>query len=382
MKSLNIFSLLIISIISTSCLFSSEKEVNQQHYNGYNDQVIDDDVVDEKRNDNAINNTPNIPKGVKYFESIDKSTGLVSSRYPFPSNWKKSQQPGFIYEGSNNIRISNYASTNFQFTNNQEIAYMWQQQGMQNTPPMSLEQIIQQFYMPVAKETGRTLTKKYPLPEFARSMTIFNNLLFVSVPTQRDIKAYGLEWTDANGISYISALTITISYSEISSSWTFGSQYLEAPNAYFEKAKEAFLYGITNFDTNPQWLRFCNQRDAKRAGQLYQEHLGRMAAINARSTSSKSVSDIYSEISDINHKGYLNRSNINSAGHSKVINAISEQSVIGNHDTGEHYNVQSGSKYYWVNNDGLYLGTNNSLYDPRIDNKINKTEWTLFKEEQ
>ncbi len=361
----------------TSCFGPSEKE-NNDFYNVDNNE---NEYVNDIRNDDIPVENLQSKKAIKYFQSIDQSTGMVSSSYPFPSNWKKSEQPGYLYEGPNNIRISSYTSNSFQFTNNQEMAYMWQQQGVQNVPPMAVEQIVEQYFMPIARETGRTLSKSYPLPELARSLTIFHSLLFVSVPTQRDIKAYGLEWVDGNSMSYSSALTITISYSQLSSSWTLGNQYLEAPNAHFEKAKEAFLYGITNFDLNPQWLQVCNQRDAKKAGIMYQEHLGRMAAINARTSSSKSVSDIYSEISDINHAGYLKRSDINSASHAKVINAIGERSVIGNHNTGEHYNVQSGSKYYWVNNDGKYFGTNNSLLDPRIDNRLNNTQWTLFQEE-
>ena len=89
----------------------------------------------------------------------------------------------------------------------------------------------------------------------------------------------------------------------------------------------------------------------------------------------------YSEISDISHAGYLKRSDINNAGHSKSVNMIGERTVIANHETNEHYNVQSGNKYYWVNNNGEYFGTDNSLYDPRIDNKINGSEWVKFEKE-
>lgn len=30
----------------------------------------------------------------------------------------------------------------------------------------------------------------------------------------------------------------------------------------------------------------------------------------------------------------------------------------------EHYSVDGNSKYYWVNKDGLYIGTDNALFDP------------------
>ncbi len=364
--------LLFLTVLFFSCGQQKENKDNIAFVNDYDNSI---------RNDNLLAQSHQNQDNIKYFESVDQSTGLISSRYPFPSNWKKSKKPGVIYEGPNSIRMSGSTTSSFQFTNNQEIAWTWQQHGIQNVPPLSLNQIIEQFYLPIARETGRTLSKTYSLPELAKTMTLFHNQLFVSVPTQRDIKAYGLEWTDKNGLSYISTLILSIAYSQASSSWSFTGQYLEAPHSHFEKAKKAFMYGLTNVITNPKWVMTCNQRDAKRAGVQLQAHLGRLAIINARGNTSKSVGAIYSEISDISHAGYLKRNDINNNGHSKTINMINERTLIGNHDTGEHYNVPSGSNYYWVNNDGKFIATNNSLYDPRIDNRISNTDWIQFKKE-
>lgn len=362
-----LLSLFFFSFSSISCKDQSKNKIQQ---NGNKDA---ENMVSET-------NSSQQNKGIKYFESIDNSLGIVSSYHPFPVNWKESKQAGFLYEGPGNIRVSGAHVTSFQFTHNQEMAWMWQQQGLKNVPPMPLEQIIETFFSPIAKQTGRTLTKTYELPDLANTMFLFNNQLFVSVPTQKEVKAYGLEWKDNNGLSYLTTLIINISYSQASSAWWFSVQYMEVSNSHFEKAKKAFLYGLTNVETNPQWILVCNQRDAKRAGQAYQAHLGRMAIINARSNTSKSVGDVYSEILDINHAGYLKRSDMKSAGHSNSINTIGERVVIANTNTGENYNVQAGSKFYWVNSEGKYFGTDNSLYDPRTDNRLNNTEWEPFEQ--
>ena len=335
-----------------------------------------------KNNENRTTEIQSIQEnnGIKYFESFDKSMGMVDSYIPFPASWKESKQEGFLYEGPNNVRVSAAFTSLFQFTNNQELLWTWQQQGIQNVPPMPLEQIIETYFMPVAEQTGRTLTKTYPLPELANTMGLFYGQLFVSVPIQREVNSYALEWKDDKGISYITTLTVNISYSLNSSTWFFTGQYLEAPNAYFEEAKKAFLYGLIHTEANSEWVLAINQRDAKRAGQAYQAHLGRMAIINARTNTSRSVGDVYSEILDINHAGFLKRSDMNDAGHENSINTIGERVVISNSNTGENYNVQAGSKYYWVNSEGKYFGTDNSLYDPRTDNRINNTEWVPFEQ--
>jgi hypothetical protein len=87
---------------------------------------------------------------------------------------------------------------------------------------------------------------------------------------------------------------------------------------------------------------------------------------------------ISSDILDISHAGYLKHSDMVSAGQAKTINTISGQSVITNPDTGELYKVDSGYKNYWVNADGKYFHTDNSLYDPRTDKQINNQQWERF----
>lgn len=365
---LNLLLLLVFFYSSTSCSNPSKNIDMRQSQN----QSAENKV--SKIQSNQENN------GIKYFEMVGESSGMVEIYVPLPASWEKSKQEGFLYEGPNKIRVSAAFNSLFQFTNNQELLWMWQQQGIQNVPPMPLEQIIEKFFKPVAEQTGRTLTKTYPLPELANTMDLFYSQLFVSVPTQREVNAYGLEWKDNKGMSYVTALTINISYSQISSTWFFTGQYLQAPNEYFEEAKKSFLYGLTHTEANPEWVLAVYKRDAERAGKAYQAHLGRMAIINSRNNTGRSVGDVYSEILDINHAGFLKRSDINGAGHNNTINTIGERTVILNNNTGERYNVQAGSKYYWVNSEGKYFGTDNSLYDPRTDKRLNDSEWVPFKE--
>jgi hypothetical protein len=43
------------------------------------------------------------------------------------------------------------------------------------------------------------------------------------------------------------------------------------------------------------------------------------------------------------------------AGQSKTVNMIGVRSTISSMATGQQYNVQAISKYYWVNNNGEYF---------------------------
>ena len=191
-----------------------------------------------------------------------------------------------------------------------------------------------------------------------------------------------MEWKDDKGLSYITVVTVVVSEAFPVSTWYLQGQYLVAENAHFEQARDAFLYGLIHTEVNPKWLQVVNQKDAERAGRSWAAHNSRMAAIQSRSKASKSVSDIYSEISDISHAGYLERSSIQSHGQSASVRAINESSLISNHDTGERYQVDGNHNHHWVNSNGVYIATDNPLFDPRTDEQLKMFEWSQFQKER
>lgn len=320
-----------------------------------------------------------------FIEDFDDSVGMVSDRTPYPESWKRlKNNEEFLYEGAGGIQISGISGAMFEFTNDQSMAQILAEQGTVNQPPLSIDAILEKYFMPAARKENRRLVKKYPLPNYAQRLREFQTRLFSSLPVKYEINAWGVEWEDDNNKSYFSMVSTNIAYATSTplSTWYVMNQYLIAPDAVFPAARDAFIYGRNNVETNPKWLFAVNQRDAKRAGKMYQDHLARMAVINARPPgTSKSVGDIYSEISDINHAGYLKRDAINSAGHSKSVRAAAGQTIITNQSSGERYNVPSGNQYHWVNSQGVHIGTDSALFDPRTDSRISRHEWTQFQGE-
>jgi|GEM_PF-702708 len=320
---------------------------------------------------------------LKYFHFHDPATGMSSGRTPFPANWKQlTNNKEFSFEGPNRLRVSNVGGASFQFTNNADMAQMFQMQGTANQPPMSIEQITQTYFMPIARDEGRTLVKTYELPDLARKSLHDSSQLYSSMPQQLDAKAYALEWKDNKGMSYVSVVNVNIAYSQPSSYWTITSQYLEAPHDDFPAARDALIHGLVNSETNPQWLALKNQQDRQRSQVSHQQHMARMGSIRSAGNAAAQTGKIYSEISDINHQGYMNRDSMNSAGHQRTINAIGDRTVIANPDSGQRYNVQSGSNQYWVNPNEEYIGSDNPNYDPRLDPYTNNQDWVEYQEVQ
>ena len=62
--------------------------------------------------------------------------------------------------------------------------------------------------------------------------------------------------------------------------------------------------------------------------------------------------------------------------------AARSRQIRNNLKEGEHYDVDGNSDYYWVNNDGGYIGTDNSLFDPRQNQLTKDEDWTMFHKER
>ncbi|MEM7378553.1 MAG: hypothetical protein AAF460_13740, partial [Pseudomonadota bacterium] len=320
---------------------------------------------------------------LRYFPSRDAKLGVVSLYTPFPATW--SQQKGnreFGFFGPNGVKVSNAFGQLFSFTSYADGQQILFQQNTPNTPPMSIEQIIDRFFMPTAREHKRELVRHYPLPGLTQLMREFQARLFKAVPVQETVSSYAMEWRDDAGLSYITTLTVTVSEAFPISTWYFNGQYMQAETAHFAAARDAYLYGVEHTETNPRWIQLTNERDARRAGRSWAAHQSRMAAIQSRAEASRSVADIYNEISDISHAGFLERSDMVSQGQAASVRGIAEQTLIGDQRTGERYTVDGQSQYHWVNTNGVYVGTDNPAFDPRTDRRLNMFDWTRFQAER
>ena len=94
--------------------------------------------------------------------------------------------------------------------------------------------------------------------------------------------------------------------------------------------KAAYLYAVANTENNPQWMAAQNQALAgsirqttrywENASEMSRRaHEQRMASIRARGNAALQAGKTYSDVLDISHQGSLDRSSINSAGHSAQV---------------------------------------------------------------
>lgn len=328
---------------------------------------------------------------IKFQYYRDKSSGMIQSRSPLPSNWlmhQESNAPYFI-TGPDGIKVNHTKTEQYAYSQDPYARQTIKMSGQDIAPVYSLQQIVEQHIRPSAQNQGYSFIKSYPAP----GVQAYWEKFMAGMPqtgSQRTIYTLGTEWKNSQNQRSLILLVQSVIQKNQIINWTLQTTELEASSSQFQLAKEAYLYGICHTEINPQWQEYLNgrligqirQNDdfwAQASAQSAQAHQQRMAAINARGTSNQSTAQIYSDISDISHAGYLNRSNMVSEGQSKTVNVIGNHAIIGNTETGERYQVESGNKFYWVNKDGEYFGTDDSFYDPRIDNRINGAQWMKFQ---
>ena len=351
-----------------------------------------DKSIEYANNENSYNQSNS--NGLKYHNIYDHENNMVLCRIPLPKNWTYNARKNapITITAPNNIKVNKTETQNYVYANDEFALQSIKQlnnPNVQISPVYNLQQILQNHIIPSAQSQGYQLLNNFDLPEVVSFWKQFNSgMLKTGSSTQYNVM--GTDWQDSNGNKSCIVLVQSIITKDNFVYWTLQTTELESPENYFVDAKKSFLYALANTQINMEWQQMKNNEllrnirnnnafwaNATRESQI--AHNQRMAAIKSSGNATRSIGNTYSDILDINHAGYLKRNNMNSSGHSKTVDMIGERTTISSMATGERYNVQDGSKYYWVNNNAQYFGTDNSFYDPRTDNRVNNQQWTQFE---
>lgn len=156
--------------------------------------------------------------------------------------------------------------------------------------------------------------------------------------------------------------------------WGYTINALEAPEAVYEQAKKDYINSLVNFQYNPNWIQKNNQHYAQVSRQSTAGHNQRMAAIKAQGQAAINAGNTYSSISDSSHESWKRRNGMTDAGQAKSVDAIWERSNMQD-QSGNQYQVEGYSNNVWKTNNNEYVGTDNTNWNPNIDNTTNNIDW-------
>lgn len=340
------------------------------------------DYESEKTNA-SVSNKSNKGK-IKGYVIKSKQFGMDFGVMPIPESWKEvyKNKENVIFEGPNGVKVYGEQYASFYFSNNQQQNYYAQQGGSNVKPVKNINQLINQDLKPFLKSKGIQYVGQFPLPQLANFDKRFDSQLFKSTPESKQYQCVVTEWTDDKGNNSLGIIRYFINqYTALGGlDWGYTINAMEAPSEVYEQAKKDYINALLNFRINPQWIQVNNQYYAQLSQQSNAGHQQRMAAIRAQGQAIRNAGNTYSSILDDSHESWKRRNDMNNKGHSNSINSgIWERSTVSNPNTGQSYQVDGQNDYYYGNNNNKYIGTDNPLYNPNLDNTVNNQEWTQYE---
>lgn len=321
-------------------------------------------------------------KGLKAYTVMSKQFGIPFAQIPIPNSWNKSNntQENILFENTNGVKVYNEYFQSFTYSNNPQMNQIAQQQGRKVQQIKPVQQVIEQDLKPYLESQGIRFVKQYPLPQLAQLDKQFDSALFKATPEQKQYQCMVTEWTDNKGNLSLGIIRYFITqYSIGGYDWGFTLNSMEAPQNLFEEAKKDYLNALLNIQYNPQWIQTNNQYYAQMAQQGNATHQRNMAAIKAQGQAILNNGNTYSSILDSNHESWKRRNGMTDAGQSAAVNGIWERRNMSD-QSGNTYEIQGYDSNVWLNNNNEYIGTDNSNWNPNVDQMTNDQQWQQLDE--
>ena len=310
---------------------------------------------------------------------MDPKTNQPSSQIPLPASWKihtnvQANAPGIT--GPDGIEVYFYAYQGFMYSNDPYMQQAYQASGQQIRPPAGIENVMNQDIAQMASSIGLKFVKQYPLHQVAQADKNYADKLFKAGEQQTTFSAAGSDWEDGKGNKVVVITHYNENAGQGSIYWGYYIQVLGSKGSAFENAKNAYLNGLVNTQYNPQSIAAYNQAEAAKANQSWSTHNQKMqsnqANFDAQQRAHQSSVDAWNKSS---MDGYNSRSASQDKMHNQTINSINETQNVTDPNTGQQYQVEGYSNQYWVNGQGEYIPSDNSLYNPNLDTNYNHQNW-------
>ncbi len=304
---------------------------------------------------------------ITMYPTLHTETGRPLLYTPFPTVWKmiagaQPGQPGI--KGPNGLSITEYPTQAYMYTNDPNTNQIYQSYGQNVMAPVGIEAVISQQLIPQGQQMGMTLLNQYPLPSVAANDAAFGRK--VSDGSSQNIdQAAGLDWTDSEGNKVLVVLHYTEMRAPSSIFWNYTVAMLTVQPSNFEKAKNQYIYGLSNKVFNQSEINYHNTKLANKlkadndnfqANQkIIRDGQEKRRAINAEATE---------YVRNSNKASYEYRQHNNEVLQEQMGNALNDVNVVVSPYDGKEYQVESGSQTYWINDEGKYIQSDDLFFDP------------------
>jgi hypothetical protein len=290
----------------------------------------------------------------------DPKLGMVCEYIPLPADWTVSSQ-GWDGPGGTMVRME-----------------QGQRYFLQQTPYRSIDELLQQTIAPEIQKAGYQVVNTTYLPEIARQDDAAFNRTWKAFPAQANNAVACIEYEGHDGKG-LGVVHFSVVQSQMGGYVLFYIHKMHTSARQYDQAKKTVLYALANTRPDQQWVNAFNQQAQARSQQASAAHQSRMAQRQSAFQASQRAAQTLSEVGDIYHETYQNTNGMRDAGHTRSIQGIQEVTTRTNPFTGQTRDIQNGNKYYYVNAQGQWFGTDNPNYNPNLDPQRNNTEWRRYQ---
>ncbi len=316
--------------------------------------------------------------------SFKDAQGNLIAEVPYPADWKvmrTHQQGEPSITGPNGLKVVDYALKTYMYTNDPQLQQSYYQTGAQLRPWPGLKGAIEEEIKPAGEANGLSFVKYYEIPEVSKIDKWYGDQLYKAMPSENQYTAVGVEWQMANGDPYFTLVHFNVSASYNTQSWGYYSSGLQAGKDYFERARKQLIFSLANARYALEPIMEYNKREAQRAGQSWAAFNQRLAQNQANFEAQQRAFVNKSEaINNAIMSNYKAQDAASDKQQEQFVDVINEQTKVQSTESGNQYKVESHHNQYWMNQDGDYIGTNNSTYNPNLDENMNNKKWEELKQ--
>ncbi len=359
----------ILLIFSLILIVSCAEQKDNENYTFDSESYSENDTHSKKGN----------PQKTKLYKIKSTQFNMLFGAMPIPSNWEviDDKKENILFKSSNGVKVYGERGARYFYSNNPEMNYYSKQNGTEIKAPKELKSVINEDIRPFLEANGLKYLGQFPLNQLAQKDEQFDKALFKSMPEQKSHECIATEWEDDKGNKSLGIIRYFKNYYTTMGSmdWGYTLNAIEAPKALYEQAKNDYITALLQLQINPNWLQKNNQYYANQARQSNAQHQQRMAAIRAQGQAAVNAGNTYSSILDSNHESWKRRNGMVDAGHSNTINSgIWERNTMQD-QSGNQYQVEGHYDQVWKGTNDNYIGTNNTNWNPNIDNSTNGIDW-------
>lgn len=294
-------------------------------------------------------------RAIKFLPIPDYQRNMVQALLPVPTDWNysKSSNKDIFLEGANGVNVFHVMGENYFYSTNTYIAQDYRAQGFKVKPFEPIENDVTFLKKALAAEGWKYL-KQYDLPQLAQQTYNYDQQFFKAIPERKSIWVMGTEWVNEKGVKALIVIKHFGAETQHSYYWGYQMEMVQAPDTFFNQAKQDFLNAKLNMRTNNQWLQTLNNENRRQAQINEQNHNARMTALKAEGQRIIAAGKSHDAMTTRNHQ--------------KFMDGLLDKINVTDPASGNTYKVDLGSKHYWINDQNQLITTDDPNLNPNQSN--------------